>query len=109
MTRYVICLVDIVIYISSAEEHELHVRLLLEWLRKFGLLFVKLSNVVLVWTRSISSVLLLAQVSRWKTVESWPEPTCVRDVQILLGFSKFYRRFIEGYSRKTASLSHLTK
>jgi hypothetical protein len=35
-TCCVICLVDIVIYSSSAEEHKLHVRLL--WLRKFGLL-----------------------------------------------------------------------
>ena len=29
-----------------------------------GFFFAKLSNVVLVWTQSISSVLLLAQVSR---------------------------------------------
>ena len=63
-TCCVICLVDIVIYSSSAEEHELHVRLL-EWLRKFGL-FAKISNVLLVWTQSISSVLLLARVSRWR-------------------------------------------
>ena len=35
-TCCIICLVDIVIYSSSAEEHKLHVRLL--WLRKFGLL-----------------------------------------------------------------------
>jgi hypothetical protein len=74
-----------------------------------GFYFAKLGDVLLVWTQSISSVLLLARVSRWKTAESWPEPTCVRGVQILLGFSSFYRRFIQGYSRITASLSRLTK
>jgi len=43
-----------------------------------GFYFAKLGDVLLVWTQSISSVLLLARVSRWKTAESWPEPTFVR-------------------------------
>jgi hypothetical protein len=34
-----------------------------------------------------------------ETIESWPEPESVHDVQAFIGFTGFYRRFIEGYSK----------
>jgi hypothetical protein len=31
---------------------------------------------------------------RIATIEDWPTPKSMRDVQVLLGFTNFYRRFI---------------
>ena len=31
---------------------------------------------------------------RIEAVKSWPEPKSVRDIQVFIGFAKFYRRFI---------------
>jgi transposase InsO family protein len=47
--------------------------------------------------------------SRIEAIRKWPEPTCVKDVQVFLGFANFYRRFIEAYSRVVTPLTDLTK
>ena len=39
----------------------------------------------------------------------WKEPTTVKEVQSCLGFANLYRRFIQGYSKLTRSLTDLTK
>ena len=39
----------------------------------------------------------------------WKEPTMVKEVQSFLGFANIYRRFIQGYSKLTRSLTDLTK
>ena len=44
-----------------------------------------------------------------RTVLEWKEPTTVKEVQSFLGFANFYRRFIQGYSKLTRSLTDLTK
>jgi hypothetical protein len=44
-----------------------------------------------------------------KTIQEWPEPWKVRDIQSFLGFANFYRRFIPGYSALTIPLTHLTR
>lgn len=43
-----------------------------------------------------------------QSIKDWPEPTCVRDIQVFLGFANFYRRFIQGYSRITTPLTEMT-
>ena len=47
--------------------------------------------------------------SRVSTVLEWPEPKSVRDIQVFLGFANFYRRFVKGFSREAAPLTHLLK
>jgi hypothetical protein len=42
------------------------------------------------------------------TIQEWPEPHNVKDVQSLLGFANFYRRFIRGYSNIVAPIARLT-
>jgi hypothetical protein len=32
---------------------------------------------------------------RIATIEDWPTPKSIRDVQVLLGFTNLYRRFIQ--------------
>jgi len=43
------------------------------------------------------------------TIEDWPTPESVGDVQVLLGFANFYRRFIRKYAKVTAPISNLLK
>lgn len=44
-----------------------------------------------------------------KTITEWPEPTKVKELQSFLGFTNFYRHFIDRYSCLTLSLPELTK
>jgi len=44
-----------------------------------------------------------------QTIQDWPIPRCIRDVQAFLGFANFYRRFIKGYSELTSPLTKLTR
>ena len=44
-----------------------------------------------------------------KTIQDWPEPRKVRDIQSFLGFANFYRRFIYNYSDIIIPLTHLTR
>lgn len=42
-------------------------------------------------------------------VLDWPLPTKVKELQQFLGFSNFYRRFMQGYSRIISTLTRLLK
>ncbi|XP_016396320.1 macrophage mannose receptor 1-like [Sinocyclocheilus rhinocerous] len=44
-----------------------------------------------------------------ETVLNWPIPGTVKEVQRLIGFANFYRRFITNFSSVVASLTTLTK
>ena len=44
-----------------------------------------------------------------KTIQEWPEPHKVKDIQSFLGFANFYRRFIFNYSNIMIPLTRLTR
>ena len=44
-----------------------------------------------------------------KGVAEWPQPRCIRDVRAFLGFTGFYRYFIQNYSKLARPLIDLTK
>jgi hypothetical protein len=46
---------------------------------------------------------------RISTIEDWPTPKAVRDVQLLVEFANFYRRFITKYAKVTTPISNLLK
>jgi len=46
---------------------------------------------------------------RISTIKDWPTPKSIRDVQVLLGFTNFYRRFIQKYANVTLPLTELLK
>lgn len=46
---------------------------------------------------------------RVASIQDWPVPTSTHDVQVFLGFTNFYRRFIEGYSRISAPMTALLR
>jgi len=44
-----------------------------------------------------------------KTIQEWPEPKKVKDIQFFLGFANFYRRFIFNYLDIVILLTRLTR
>ena len=44
-----------------------------------------------------------------QTIQDWPEPRKVKDIQSFLGFANFYRRFIYNFSDITVPLTCLTR
>ena len=47
--------------------------------------------------------------SKVQTIQDWPEPRKVKDIQSFLGITNFYRRFISGYSDIVVPLTRLTR
>ena len=47
--------------------------------------------------------------SKVQTIQDWPEPRKVKDIQSFLGFTNFYRRFISRYSDIVVPLTRLTR
>jgi hypothetical protein len=90
---------DILIYSTNEKEHEHHVQKVLERLRQFGLYckaekcqFGDLKIGFLGFIISSDGVGM--ESDRISTIEDWPTPNSIRDVQVLLGFTNFYRQFI---------------
>jgi Ankyrin repeats (many copies) len=48
-------------------------------------------------------------VDKVQTIQDWPEPRKVKNIQSFLGFTNFYRRFIYNYSDITVPLTWLTR
>ena len=110
----VVYLDDIVIFSRTPEEHVRNVRAVLEKLRQYRL-YANMNKCAF----DVDTIAYLGFIitprgvemepDRVKTIQEWPEPTCVKDVMSFLGFANFYRKFIEGYSRIAAPLINLTK
>jgi hypothetical protein len=47
--------------------------------------------------------------SKIEDMLSWNEPTSVSDIQSFLGLARYYRRFIEGFSKISKRMTELLK
>ena len=113
----VICIAyidDILIFSKNKADHIVHVRRVLERLRKFGL-FVKLSKCEFFVFEigflgfRISARGIFMEPERVATIAQWTEPRSIKDIQVFLGFANFYRRFIQGFSRIAMPLNEQLK
>jgi hypothetical protein len=109
----VIYLDDILIYSKNEEEHEHHVRLVLEKLRERGFyakqekcLFHQSMVEFLGYIVSRDDISMDGK--KIQTIIDWIAPSSVQDVQCFLGFANFYRIFIKDYSKIAAPLTRLT-
>src|SRR5258708_14171545 len=105
---------DILIYSDSLEDHQGHVREVLHRLCMAGLYAnlkkCKFHTDTVEYLRFILSPKgLQMDPTKVSTIQDWPKPRKVRDVQAFLGFANFYRRFIHDYSETTLPLNHLCK
>jgi len=110
----VVYLDDILIYSDDITQHRKHVKEVLKRLRKAGL-YAKAekcefhSDSVEYLGYVLSPSGLTMSDTKVKTIQEWPEPKKVKDIQFFLGFANFYRRFIFNYSDIVIPLTCLTR
>ena len=102
------------IYSKSEEEHEDHLRIVLHALRNHRL-YAKFSNCEFWHTevRFLGHVVLASGVSvdpeKVEVVMSWERPKLVFEISSFLGLARYYKRFIEEFSRLVAPMKKLTQ
>jgi hypothetical protein len=113
LDKFVVVFIDdILVYSKSEEDHEEHLRLALQRLRERRL-YAKLSKCefwmkqVAILGHVISRGGISVDPSKVQDVLSWNAPTSVGDIRSFLGLARYYRRFIEGFSKISKPMTEL--
>src|SRR5467141_215115 len=110
----VIYLDDILIFSNSLEDHQVHVRCVLECLREYDL--HSKPEKCLFHTQKIEFLGLMVtptgismDSAKTDAISIWPTPTNLKAVQAFVGFANFYCQFIVGFSDIVIPLIRLTR
>ena len=104
---------DIVIYSRNGDEHMLHMKIVLELLRRHKL-HAKLSKCKFVKSELkflghiTSAKGIQVDPTKVSVVKDWPVLGSRHDMQKFLGLANYFRKFIMGYAQLVASLQLLT-
>ncbi len=105
---------DILIYSRSEAEHRQHVAEVLQQLRKNNLFhkaekcsFHQSSGKFLGYLIDQEGIKM--DEGKVAAIQDWPLPTSIKELQRFLGFTNFYRRFIQNYSSIAGPLTDLLK
>jgi hypothetical protein len=103
---------DILVFSLSEEEHENHLRLVLQKLREHQL-YAKFSKCDF-WLKEVSFLGhiitdggIVVDPSKVRVVLNWSPPKNVPEIRSFLGLAGYYRRFIEGLSNIVRPLTTL--
>jgi hypothetical protein len=115
LDQYVIVFIDnILVYSESMEEHEDHLRIVLQCLREHQL-YAKFSKCKF-WIKEVpylGHVVSLEGITvdpgKMKEVLDWKQPTPVSEVRSFLGLVGYYRRFIPNFSKIAKPITELLK
>ena len=103
---------DILVYSKDRENHDTHLRVVLETLRKERL-YVKLSkcefwlNEVSFLGHIVSKEGIRVDLKKIEVVVEWKPPRNVTEVCSFLGLAGYYRRFVKGFSMIAAPMTRL--
>ena len=104
---------DILVYSRNKEDHERHLRAVLERLREQKL-FAKLSKCSF-WQRSIgflghtvSDQGVSVDPEKIQAIQAWPQPKNATEVRSFLGLTGYYRKFVKGFASLAQPMTQLT-
>ena len=113
LDKFVVVFIDdILVFSKNEEEHEEHLRLVLQKLRE-NQLYAKLSKCDF-WLREVSFLGhvisdggIAVDPSKVQDVLNWNPPKNVLEIRSFLGLAGYYCRFIEGFSKIVKHLTSL--
>ncbi|GKC74231.1 putative reverse transcriptase domain-containing protein [Tanacetum coccineum] len=115
LDKFIIVFIDdILVFSKSKEEHEEHLRTVLQILRqeklyaKFSKCEFWLSKVAFLG-HIVSAEGITMDPAKVEAITKWPRPTSVTEVRSFLGLAGYYRRFVEGFSRLALPLTKLMR
>ncbi|KAJ0494330.1 putative nucleotidyltransferase, Ribonuclease H [Helianthus annuus] len=115
LDKFVIVFIDdILVYSKNKEEHETHLRAVLETLRQKKL-YAKFSkcefwlNQVAFLGHVISADGIMMDPAKIEAITKWPRLTLVTEIRSFLGLAGYYRRFVEGFSMIALPLTQLLR
>nr|GEU41365.1 putative reverse transcriptase domain-containing protein [Tanacetum cinerariifolium] len=115
LDKFVIVFIDdILIYSKSKQEHEGHIKLILELLKKEQL-YAKFSKCefwipkVQFLSHVIDSQGIHVDPVKIESIKDWASPKTTTEVHQFLGLVGYYRRFIEGFSKISKLMTKLTQ
>ena len=105
---------DILVYSKDAQEHEQHLKIVLQKLREKKL-YAKLSKCDF-WLKEVSFLGYIVSVegirvdpTKIEAVVNWKPPRNVTEVRNFLGLAGYYRRFVRGFSIIASLLTKLLR
>jgi len=111
---FIVFIDDILIYSKNKTEHEEHLRLVLELLRREQL-YAKFSKCDF-WLREVQFLGYLVNElgihvdpAKIEAIKDWESPKTPTEVRQFLGLAGYYRRFIQGFSKIAQPLTTLTQ
>src|SRR5438045_4901782 len=105
---------DILIYLSTLSEHQKHVHMILECLKKASLQCdIKKCKFYMTEVIYLSLIISCDDIKmnsvKVEAITGWENPNNVHDVQSFLDFANFYQQFIKHFSKIVQSLVNLIK
>nr|GEV55849.1 putative reverse transcriptase domain-containing protein [Tanacetum cinerariifolium] len=115
LDKFVIVFIDdILIYSKNKEEHEEHLKLILELLKKEEL-YVKISKCkfwipkVQFLKHVIDSKGIYLDLAKIESIKDWASLKTRTEIHQFLGLAGYYRRFFKGFSKIAKSMTKLTQ
>ena len=105
---------DILVYSRNVKEHAFNLRIVLQTLRDRQL-YAKFSkyefwlNEVVFFGPVIFRNGIFVDPRKVEAIDNWEQPKNITEIRSFLGLVRYYRRFVEYFSRIVAPLTRLTR